>query len=108
MARAGATNGYDNRYETNTSRTAATEEMIDSQPVQPSPVRPRRRPLAGVSPRDELVEIVRWISTDTLPRTDEELLVETMEDLCFQRRGSKIVTRIRAAVDEFRATDPAK
>lgn len=54
----------------------------------------------------ELVEIVRWISTDTLARTDEEFLVEAMEDLGFQRRGTKIVTRIRAAVNEFRATDP--
>jgi flagellar M-ring protein FliF len=59
MARAGATSGYDQRYDTTTSRTAATEEMIDIQPAQPSPVRPRRRPLAGGSPRDELVEIVR-------------------------------------------------
>ncbi|MBA3377082.1 MAG: DUF559 domain-containing protein [Actinobacteria bacterium] len=65
----------------------------------------RYQPIDAYSHR-ELVEVVRWISTDTLPRTDEEFLVETMEDLGFQRRGSKIVTRIRAAVDEFRATDP--
>src|SRR5262249_8038612 len=58
MARAGATSGYDERYEPATSRTAS-EEMIDIQPAQPTPTRPRRRPLAGVSPRDELVEIVR-------------------------------------------------
>jgi very-short-patch-repair endonuclease len=51
----------------------------------------------------ELVEIVRWVSTDTLPRTDEEFLLEVMDDLGFQRRGSKIVSRISAAVREFRA-----
>jgi hypothetical protein len=66
----------------------------------------RYQPIDAYSHR-ELVEVVRWISTDTLPRTDEELLVETMDDLGFQRRGSKIVTRIHAAVDEFRATDRA-
>jgi len=66
----------------------------------------RYQPIDAYSHR-ELVEVVRWISTDTLPRADEEFLVETMEDLGFQRRGSKIVTRIRAAVDEFRGTGPA-
>lgn len=66
----------------------------------------RYQPIDAYSHR-ELVEIVRWISTDTLARTDEEFLVEVMDDLGFQRRGSKIAARISAAVGEFRAIDSA-
>lgn len=50
----------------------------------------------------ELVEMVRWISSDTLLRTDEELLTEVMRELGFLRRGTKILAKIGTAVREFR------
>ena len=45
----------------------------------------------------ELVQIARWIRSDTLLRTDEELLEAVMADLGFQRRGKKIISTISAA-----------
>lgn len=50
----------------------------------------------------ELVAAVRWIESDTLLRTEEELLAETMDLLGFTRRGSKIVAAITAAIHQAR------
>jgi very-short-patch-repair endonuclease/DNA polymerase III delta prime subunit len=44
----------------------------------------------------ELVAIIRWIESDTLLRTEDQLFEEFMSELGFQRRGS----RIRAAFDQ--------
>jgi len=51
---------------------------------------------------DELVAIVRWIESDTLLRTEEELLAETVRTLGFSRRGSKISTAVTAAIASAR------
>ncbi len=50
--------------------------------------------------KGELVEIARWIKSDSLPRSDDELLEAVMADLGFQRRGKKIVSAIGAAVQQ--------
>lgn len=49
-----------------------------------------------------LVEIIRWIESDDLLRTEEELIIEAMEELGFQRRGSRIVAALRAAIRRAR------
>ena len=46
----------------------------------------------------QLVSIVRWIDSDTRLRPDEEWLVEVMTDLGFERRGSRITSRISQAI----------
>jgi len=51
----------------------------------------------------ELVEIVRWINSDDKLRTDEEIADEMIEELGFKRRGIKIDTHIRRAIDRFRS-----
>jgi very-short-patch-repair endonuclease len=62
--------------------------------------RPRVRP--GLSIREysmpELVAMVRWIESDTLLRTEEELLEELMSELGFQKRGTRIVETLTAAI----------
>ncbi len=67
---------------------------------------PRPRVPRGLSVGDythrQLVSIVRWITSDTLLRTDDALLQDLMEDLQFQRRGAKIVDAITAAIREVR------
>lgn len=45
---------------------------------------------------DELATIIRWIASDTLLRTEDELFDEFMRTLGFQRRGA----RIKAAFDQ--------
>ena len=46
----------------------------------------------------ELVSLARWIKSDELLRTEDELVTEMMRELGFQRRGSKIVRRLTAAI----------
>jgi very-short-patch-repair endonuclease len=46
----------------------------------------------------QLRQIVRWIKSDTLLRTQDQLLGEVMQDLGFQKRGKRIVGAIEAAI----------
>jgi hypothetical protein len=46
----------------------------------------------------ELTDVIIWIESDTLLRTEDELLEETIRTLGFRKRGSKIVARIAAAI----------
>ena len=48
--------------------------------------------------RGELATVVRWIESDTLLRTEEELLAETMRTLGFTRKGSKITAALTDAI----------
>jgi very-short-patch-repair endonuclease len=43
----------------------------------------------------QLIQLIRWLESDTLLRTEDELLDDFMNELGFQRRG----TRIKAAFD---------
>jgi len=83
-----------------------TSEMAAS-PHRPTLQAPDRHGLCPVrTHRDsidefeasELVMVVRWIESDTLLRTEDELLAETITTLGFKRRGSKITSAIRAAI----------
>jgi very-short-patch-repair endonuclease len=51
----------------------------------------------------QLCAIVDWIQSDTLLRTEDQLLTEVMRELGFQKRGSRIVTAIMAAIKMQRA-----
>jgi very-short-patch-repair endonuclease len=46
----------------------------------------------------ELAAVVRWIESDTLLRTEDQLLSETMRTLGFTRRGSKITAALTEAI----------
>ena len=50
----------------------------------------------------ELVRLIRWIESDTLLRTEDQLLTEVMSCLGYQRRGSKIVAAINQAIARAR------
>jgi very-short-patch-repair endonuclease len=50
----------------------------------------------------QLVDLIRWIESDTLMRTEDELLDEAIRLLGFQRRGPKIVERLNLAVHRAR------
>jgi very-short-patch-repair endonuclease len=50
----------------------------------------------------ELVALVRWIESDDLIRTRDELLAETIQVLGFKRRGSRIVQAVEGAIDQAR------
>ncbi len=70
---------------------------------EPSPSRerwppiPRGRPIKDYT-QGQLVRVARWIESDGLLRTEDEMLAEMMRELGFQRRGNSIVTVLRSAL----------
>jgi very-short-patch-repair endonuclease len=72
---------------------------------------PRRGPRPNITkglPIDayalsQLVTMVDWIESDTLLRTEDEVLGILMQELGFQRRGAKIVAALSAAIKSSRA-----
>jgi very-short-patch-repair endonuclease len=60
------------------------------------------RPI-GEYPAEQLVALVRWIESDTLLRTEEELVAAARKELGFKRGGSRINAALAAAVQAARA-----
>ena len=46
----------------------------------------------------ELVALARWTASDTLLRTEDQMLTEMMRELGFQKRGSRIVAALTDAI----------
>lgn len=63
----------------------------------PVPVAPGRGVITAYTPF-ELRAMVRWVDSDTLLRTEEEMVDEVMRVLGFRRRGARIDQAITAAV----------
>jgi hypothetical protein len=51
----------------------------------------------------QLVQLIRWIESDDRLRTENELITETMLELGFRKRGSRIVTAISHAIRQARS-----
>jgi hypothetical protein len=51
---------------------------------------------------EELVELVRWIESDTLLRTEDEVVEEVMRELGLKRRGPRIRAAVLAALRDAR------
>ncbi len=49
---------------------------------------------------EELVQLVRWVKSDGLLRTNADLFEEAFDHLGYSRRGSKIVERIETAIGQ--------
>jgi very-short-patch-repair endonuclease len=77
-------------------------DLIDpARRAGPCPV-PTRRGSIGEYSLADLTAVVRWIESDTLLRTEDELLAEAVRALGFGRRGSKITAAITAAIAQAR------
>jgi very-short-patch-repair endonuclease len=50
----------------------------------------------------QLIKLARWIRSDGMLRTEDELLDEMMNELGFQRRGKNIIDRLTAAIRRSR------
>jgi Arc/MetJ family transcription regulator len=50
----------------------------------------------------DLVAVIHWIESDTLLRTEDDLLAETMRVLGFKRRGPNITSAISRAIAQAR------
>jgi very-short-patch-repair endonuclease len=72
---------------TSTASAPPTAALRPRQGERP-PV-PAGRPINGYT-TDELADVIRWIESDTLLRTDDELFEMFIRELGYQRRGSRI------------------
>ena len=85
------------------------------QPTPPSSPSPSRGPRPRVPRKGtrgyngitdyshaQLVELVHWIKSDTLLRTDDDLIREAMSELGFKRSGKRISDALRRAVRHAR------
>lgn len=51
----------------------------------------------------QLCAIIAWVQSDTLLRTEDQLLTETMRELGFQKRGKRIAEALMSAIKAQRA-----
>ena len=96
-----------------TEDEAVDEKRAEDSKVDPAPVvaAPARGPRLAVVPgfpiaeytQRELVALARWILSDTLMRTDDELLRELRQELGFRRGGSRINAALLAAIAAARS-----
>jgi very-short-patch-repair endonuclease len=87
------------------SSVSGTKNRQDDTSDEPAPARARgpRPPVQRGLPIQEyaqnnLVNLVKWVESDTLLRTEDQLLCEMMAELGFQRRGPRIVAVLKLAI----------
>ena len=80
-------------------REMPTGEQVPERPFPRVP--PAGSPITEYS-QQQLRAVVRWVQSDTLLRTKDQLLGEVIHHLGFQKRGSRIVAAISAAIDSER------
>ena len=68
----------------------------------PRPAVPAGLPIGEYS-MGQLVALARWLNSDTLLRTDDELLREMRRELGFKRGGSRINAAILEAIGAARS-----
>jgi very-short-patch-repair endonuclease len=66
------------------------------------PAIPMRTSIAQYSPY-ELVQLILWLASDGQLRTDDEIMTEMISVLGFSRRGARIETAIKSALQTYRA-----
>ena len=67
----------------------------------PRPALPMAETISGYRP-EQLIALVRWIESDTLLRTEEQVLDEVVRELGFQRKGPRIREAVLAAIRQAR------
>lgn len=85
--------------EAGTVTPAATAAEVPAR--GPKPPVPPGLSIDQYSQRD-LIAIANWVESDTLLRTEDQVLAEVMRTLGFQRRGSRIVATLQRAIRQAR------
>ncbi|MCB0964406.1 MAG: AAA family ATPase [Acidimicrobiales bacterium] len=82
------------------SSVEAEPELADDVPRRsgPKPVQGGGAPIDTYRPA-QLDALVRWIASDTLLRTREEMVEEMVRALGYKRRGHRIIQAVEAAID---------
>jgi very-short-patch-repair endonuclease len=82
---------------------AVSEPSTDDARTQPPPPLTPGKPI-GDYPHELLVDLIRWIESDTLLRTEEQVIDEARRELGFKRGGSRINAALLTALTEARDT----
>jgi len=88
--------------EAETAAPAASPAQAGAAAARGAKPRLARREGIADYPRRELVRLIRWLHSDGLLRTDEEILDEMTAELGFKRRGPKAEEALRAAVEDWK------
>jgi very-short-patch-repair endonuclease/DNA polymerase III delta prime subunit len=91
-------------YEAALSR-ATPAPSTAGQRIGPRPWITRGQPIDAYTD-GELHQLARWIRSDDVLRTEDELLQEMMRELGFQRRGKNVVARLTDAITRSAANTP--
>lgn len=83
------------------SGVCASDPLLPARERGPRPLVSRGARIGDYS-RAELVSMVEWIESDTLLRTEDQLLGELMEELGFKVRGRRIVEGLTEAIRAVR------
>ena len=86
---------------------AEHDEVLATHPTNSRGPRPPVMPGLPITEysRSQLVALARWILSDTLLRTDDDLLSEMVRELGFGRRGHRIVATLKEAIEAARRLD---
>lgn len=84
------------------AHSVAAHDTVEPEALQPrrTMARPQIRygqPITYYS-RSDLVSVIRWIESDGLLRTEEDLIRDAMEEFGWRRRGSRIDVGLRGAI----------
>jgi very-short-patch-repair endonuclease len=95
----------DGPSEQNGALDLGSDPIAEGGRVGPCPVPTGRGSISEYS-LAELTAVIRWIESDTLLRTEDELLAEAVSVLGFGRRGSRITAAVNAAIAQARRPGP--
>ena len=85
-----------------TPRGVHGASAFDTLRSHPRPYLPRGLAISEYA-WDELDQIVRYVESDTLLRTEDDLITEVMHELGLQRRGTRIVAAVTASIRRVRS-----
>ena len=100
---------FDSPIQAPTAKSFLTSGANTLRPPSPSadcpdPRRPDGRPITEY-PDFELTKLMRWIMSDDVPRTTEELVTIGTKELGYKARGKRIVAALEKAVGRARAQE---
>jgi very-short-patch-repair endonuclease len=73
-------------------------------PRGPRPAIPARKSIRAYSDA-ELLAFVRWLQSDSILRSDNEIIDDLIPELGFQRRGPRIVDRLIVVIQRWRSSN---
>jgi very-short-patch-repair endonuclease len=94
--------GDDPRHVASEESAVATNETTRIGRAGPRPYVPRGIPIDRYT-GTQLVRLIRWIDSDDMLRTEQELLEDAVSELGYQRKGQRIVDTLMEVIRRVRS-----